>query len=216
VEPTIVAALIAAGATIVSVGATAFVAVRAYHMTRTTNAATIQAGIENTIRVLNGARNDRIWDKRAEAYVDALRYLHRTQAERTDMAHTGRYVNEAERQLEEWRAGMLTAEWRDIQARLLAFASDPVFDALQEAEKAIGWFREKFQNWKWMRDNVGDPSGPDASDVSREQEAIRAAMEEASRRDEALLEAIRAELHSRPSQGTSLAQRSNSSPEPSR
>jgi hypothetical protein len=99
VDPIIAAALISAGATIVSVSATAFVAIRAYHTTWTTNAETIQAGVENTIRVLDGARNDRIWDKRAEAYVDALRYLHRTQTEREDMAHTGRYVHEAEQQL---------------------------------------------------------------------------------------------------------------------
>ena len=206
-NPIIVAALIAAGATIVSVSATAFVAVRAYHTTRTTNAETIQAGIENTIRVLNGARDDRIWDKRAETYVEALRYLHRTQTEREDMAQTGRLVKEAERQLEDWRAGMLTPEWREIQARLLAYASQPVLDALQASEQAIGWFRERFQNWKWMRDNVGDPDGPNASDVSRADEAIRLAMEEASRRDNALLEAIRAELHSRPSQGTVLTPR---------
>ena len=199
------AALISAGATIISVSATAFVAVRAYHMTRTTNAETIQAGIENTIRVLNGARDDRIWDKRAEAYVDALRYLHRTQTQRQDMAHTGRYVHEAEQQLEEWRVGLLTTEWQEIQARLVAYASQPVLEALQASEYAIGWFRDRFQNWKWMRDNVDtDPEGPTASDVRSADEAIRQAMEEASRRDEALLEAIRAELHSRPSQGTAL------------
>jgi hypothetical protein len=59
-----------------------------------------------------------------------------------------------------------------------------------------------------MRDNVGDPSGhPNTSDVRSADEAISQAMEEASRRDEALLEAIRAELHSRPNRGTALTPR---------
>ena len=82
------------------------------------------------------------------------------------MAHTGRYVHEAEQQLEEWRVGLLTTEWQEIQARLLAYASQPVLEALQASEYAIGWFRDRFQNWKWMRDNVDtDPEGPTASDV---------------------------------------------------
>jgi hypothetical protein len=99
---------------------------------------------------------------------------------------------------------MLTPEWREIQARLLAYASQPVLDALQASEQAIGRFSEKFQNWKWMKQNVGDPDGPDQSDVDRAAEDINPAMEEASRRDEALVEVIRAELHSRPSHGTAL------------
>lgn len=208
VDSLIVAALIGAGATIISVSATAFVAVRAYHTTRTTNAETIQAGVENTVRVLDGARDDRIWDKRAEAYVDALRFLHRTRTEREEMAHTGRYVQEAEQQLEDWRAGMLTPQWREIQSRLLAYASQPVLDALQASEQAIGRFREAFQNWKWARDNAGtDEEAPTEADVRAVEDRIRPAMEEASRRDEALLEAIRAELHSRPTPGTALTPR---------
>jgi hypothetical protein len=205
VDPVIAASLIGAGATLVSVGATATVALIAYRTTRVTNTETMQAGIENTIRVVNGARDDRVWDKRADTYVDALRFLHRTQTELEDMAHTGRFVNEAERQLEDWLAGIQTSEWREIQARLLAYASQPVLDAALASERAIGRFREAFQNWKWIRANVGlDPEGPTAADALSAEQRIRPAMEEASRRDVALLEAIRFELHSRPSHETAL------------
>jgi hypothetical protein len=58
------------------------------------------------------------------------------------MARTGRNVQEAEQQLEEWRVGMLTPEGREIQARLLACASPPALDALQASEHAVGWFRD--------------------------------------------------------------------------
>jgi hypothetical protein len=58
-----------------------------------------------------------------------------------------------------------------------------------------------------MKQNVGDPDGPDQSDVNRAAEDINPAMEEASRRDEALVEVIRAELHGRPSHGTALTPR---------
>src|SRR5207247_2323021 len=110
----------------------------------------------------------------------------RTQAEREDMTHTGRFAQEAERQFDDWLASSRTPEWREIQARLLAYSSQPVLDALQASERANGRVEHAFQNWKWMRDNVGgDPAeNPTASDVLTAQDAIRPAMEDASRRDE--------------------------------
>jgi hypothetical protein len=207
VDPVIVASVIAACTSLVSVGATAAVAINASRTTQTTNTETVQAGMENTILVVNGARDDRIWDRRADTYVDALRSLHRTQTEREDMAHTGRFVNEAERQLEDWLASIQTSEWREIQARLLAYASQPVLDAVLTSERAIGMFRETFQNWKWIRDNVGlDSESPTEEDALSAQQRIRPTMEEATRRDAVLLEAIRSELHARPGHETALIQ----------
>ena len=57
-----------------------------------------------------------------------------------------------------------------------------------------------------MSDNAdGDPDGPTASDgIAAVLHAVELAIEDANGKDEALLEAIRADLHVRPSQSIAL------------
>ena len=70
-DPTIAAACIGGGAAILSGGWTALVAITTTRSARRTNQATIDAAAENTKRALDAAREERLWDRRAEAYADA-------------------------------------------------------------------------------------------------------------------------------------------------
>jgi len=83
-DPTITAAIIGEGALVVSGGSTALVAIMTSRNAAKTNQATIDAAAANTARALDAAREDRIWDKRAETYVDGMRHLKHQQAIRED------------------------------------------------------------------------------------------------------------------------------------
>ena len=203
--PIIVAAIISGGALIISGGWTALVAITTSRQARRTNQQTIDAAVANTVRALDAVREDRIWDKRADTYVDALRVLHRTPAEREEMTQSGRFEEDAARRIGTWLASIRTPEWRDVEMRLRAYASPPVLDALRASERANSGVEHAFQNWRWMSDNAdGDPDGPTASDVIAALHAVKPAIQDANRKDEALLEAIRADLHLRPSQSIAL------------
>ena len=79
---------------------------------------------------LDAARDDRLWDKRADAYVDAIKELRRGQLIRKDRTRILRYDEATEKRIADWLATYrMPDDWPEIEAHLYCFASQPVFDA---------------------------------------------------------------------------------------
>ena len=194
------------GAAILGGGWTALVAITAMRHARQTNQATINAAAQNAARALDAARAERIWEKRAEAYVDALYVVRHRQERRSDAARTFRFDQATEEGRQEWLASWKLPDEVGVEMRLLACASEQVLAASRAAEAANGSAETAYLDWGTLSDLARQslPDSPVHDEAIAARKAIRSAVDEATKADEALLDAIRADLHSRPSQGTSL------------
>jgi hypothetical protein len=134
VSPVVEAALISACVSVLSVAGTVIVAVSSFRNTRKVTDKTIQAGTDNTVRGLDAARDGQLWEKKAETYVDALKILRGRELARQNQNRTIRFDEQTEQHLEEWLADINSPNWLDVEARLTAYASQPVVDALANAE----------------------------------------------------------------------------------
>jgi hypothetical protein len=122
-SPTIVAAIIAAGST-------GIVAIAGFFFNWSSTKRTVAAGTGNTARVLETARSDRVWDKRATAYVDAITAVQWQQARRRRTlfaaGNSGRLLPEEKSPV----------DWGNLQGQLFAFAAPAVLIALKDANDA--------------------------------------------------------------------------------
>jgi hypothetical protein len=204
VDPTITAACIGGAAAIVSGGWTALVAVMTSRNARQTNQATLNAAAENTARALDAARDDRLWDKRAEAYVDALYVIRHRQERRKDAIRAMRFQvdQETENHREEWLASINPPDEVGMEMRLLAYATEPVLDAARATGEASVNVENAYQAWALLRDQrqSGGPGALSGGNLSEANQAVQAALAKSDAADEALLSAIRADLLLRPSQ----------------
>ena len=205
-DPTITASLIGGGAVILSGGWTALVAVTTTRNARRTNQATLNTAAENTAHALDAAREERIWDKRAEAYVDALYVVRHRQERRSDAARTINFQLATEKNRQEWLASWKLPDETAMEMRLLAYASEPVLAASRATEVANRSAETAYLDWGTLSDlaRQSPPDSPVHDESIAARKAMQSAVDEATKADEALLYAIRADLHSRPSQGTAL------------
>jgi hypothetical protein len=95
----------------IGVGGTVIVGVAGY-----------SAAVWGTRKTLQ-ARDTRMWDKRAEVYVDALAAVHYRQTARERAMRTWRMDNEDDRHEAAYLAAYTAPDWHQLEARLLAFAS---------------------------------------------------------------------------------------------
>ena len=177
-DPTIAAALIGVGgATLVAI--TSFLTTRAI-----------------TARQLADAHQSRIWDKQAATYTDAMTGVQwRTARRNRELAMikwTGR---------EPPGDTPSPVDWTELQGRLFAFASPQVLAALQAAGKAgreaesrtthlfglITFAVEPGEQWNRATDSTDE--------IERAIEAADRAAQAANDKDDALIDAIRADLH---------------------
>ncbi len=129
-NPTVIAAAIGVGGTVV-VGVTGFL-----------------AAIRNTRKTITHARESRIWDRRANAYVEALAALHHRQEAREVRVQTGAVDDLIKQRAQAYFGGTYSPpDWHELEASLLAFASGPVVTAARASSTAhmrvmsalIGW-----------------------------------------------------------------------------
>jgi len=200
------AAWIGGGAAIVSGGWTALVAITTTRTARRTNQATIDAAAENTKRALDAARDERIWEKRAEAYLDAMRFVRHRRDVYDDITRLFRYDEATEERIKKWLDSFQLPDIRGIEIRLLAYASQPVIDAMNASGAAHEHMTRAHQDWTTAMNQAtkGVPGAPTDAQVAEARAAIEPAAKEATAKEEALLDAIRADLHSRPGQGAAL------------
>jgi hypothetical protein len=202
VDPTVTAAFIGGGAAIISGGWTALVAITTNRNARWTNQAALDAAAESNARTLDAARDERIWEKRAEVYLDAMRLVRHREDVRENTARTLRYDDETEESIKEDLASFKLPDWRDVELRLLAYASLQVIDAIEVSGTAHQLMEKAYQDWTWAKDwmRQGGPGAPTAEQIAQAAEAIKTALKEADIKDALLMAAIRADLHFRPSQ----------------
>jgi hypothetical protein len=203
-DPLVEAAWIGAITGGVGIVSTATVAITAARTTRRITDRANKAGTANIVLALDAARASRLWEKRADAYVDALRLLHRRQALREEAVRTVRFDRQGEERIRQWlNSFKMPDDWQGIEMRMLAYASPPVFAAVRESAQANDAIDAARQKWEEAREKVSAAATADraASDVRVAFDAIKSAIQHADSKDEKLLAAIRADLHDRPSQG---------------
>ena len=186
----------------VGIVGTATVAITAARTTRRITDRTNKAATANMVLALDAARAERLWEKRADAYVDALKLLRRRQALRGEAVRTARFDRQGEELIRQWlNSFKMPDDWQGIEMRMLAYASQPVFDALRDSALANDAINAARQNWEEAREQVSaaPTAGQAVSDVRIAFDAIKSAIEQADGRDEVLLAVIRADLHDRPS-----------------
>jgi hypothetical protein len=200
-DPTILASVIAGGAATV-------VAIVGYLFNWSSTRKTIEAGTANTVRALDAARDDRVWDKRAAAYEETLAGMLYRQAKQQDRMRLLRYGPDYEKGLQDFYASYDPPSWFVTQARLLAYASQEVKDAFDAAFTAEVEVRTRYEEWKEKTEHAEGLAALSAL------ESVKSAMEDASAKDDALVAAIRAGLHGKPSKQLSLRPESPAAPAP--
>jgi hypothetical protein len=202
-NPYVEAALIGGGAAVIAGGWTALVAVAAGRTTRTVTRHTIDASTANTIRALEAARSDRLWDKQAATYSDAITAIRWRQARRQRQfiaAGRGRMLADEKPPV----------EWWELQGRLFAFASPAVLLAFKTASDAGiradgSWLElDLLVHEADTLDAEFDPVADSTPEMDRVREAARQAVQAANDKDDALIQAIRDDLHNEG--GSALAQ----------
>lgn len=201
-NPVVTAAIISGCFAIGSVGLTAYVAVRGFRSTREATDKAVEASSQNTIRALNAARDDRLWEKRATVYEETVAFmLHRQHQRDSPVLHnrTAREKSNATRLGGDYRP----AAWRTMQGRLVAYASDVIVAAYKESEDTDN---RAFFSWIGWRNAYGvmlkvNPDIEDYDDDPRQLKAknkLRDAERKAHEKDQVVIDLIRSELHSRP------------------
>jgi hypothetical protein len=200
-SPVVEAAWIAAGVSLVSLGGTVAVAIVGFRNTRNATARTVEANTSNTVRALAAARSDRLWDKQAAAYVDAVAEVlaRRTRREaltsRGDVGNIGSHPRDERLKAEE-------PESIQIRAALRAYASEAVWAAYETADEANTAFWLSLQNLSSAPLTVPPPASegePPGLDYQRALDAMHGWKSEAGRADDAPFEAVNRELAWSPS-----------------
>jgi hypothetical protein len=180
VNPTIGAALIALVGAVVGVGG-------AYIGTRFTAARTIEAD-----------RRLRIWEKRSEAYTDAVAgILELVQVRHSQMQHMT-----TETEPEDPPA---STDSSLIEARLIAYASDDVLEALEQAKLHGNRFDAAFRMWlaAYAKRHAATPPPPAVDPLTAQRigdpmEAAKGAPHEGTKLCNKLMDIIRKELYAGP------------------
>ena len=171
-NPTVEAALIAGGVSLISLAGTVVVAVSGFRNSRRVTQETIAAAANSSLR-------DRLWDRRSVLYVDAIKVVERRSTRRRqdlEQITTGIPAT----------ADAQSADWGEVAPRLIAFAPMAVVEAWRAATEAHNH----------ARDLYGECSDATCQDRMAAVKACEAAIEAARQKDNAVINAIRADLRS--------------------
>jgi hypothetical protein len=150
-DPTVIAAAIGVGGTVI-VGLGGF-----------------WATVLATSKSIQAARDARMWDKRAEVYVDALAAVHYRQTARERAMRTWRLPDEDDRREAAYLAAFAPPDWYQLEARLLAFGSQPVITATQASStmqtRAISASKSRLDDAAVDRAEAARKAADDADDV---------------------------------------------------
>jgi hypothetical protein len=204
-NPVDTAAVISGCFAVGSVGLTAAVAFIGFRTTRSATDKTVAAGSQDTVRALNAARDDRLWDKRAEVYEQAIAYVLFRQFERRRLSPEYTSNNQQELPKSSF-GGYQPPGWVVLEGRLLAYGSDEIVTASREAHNAnlrVYWCHDR---WRTMADKAKEAVS--AGDVTQAQNGA-AALERvggdvedelrvAEEKDRELIRLVRSKLHGKP------------------
>ena len=105
------------------------------------------AAIWNTRRTIAHDRESRLWDRRAAVYVEALAAVSYRQARRNNATQTSP-PDEASQRALSGLAAPQDFDWHGLDARLQAFASEPVYTAMQVSSTASEHAMMAFRAWQ--------------------------------------------------------------------
>jgi hypothetical protein len=197
---------------LIGVGGTVVLAVTALLTTRAIAARTIEAASSGLLRMLDAARDDRLWQRKADAYTTAIRLLQHRLAVRESANRIFGYDEDADRRTAELLGAFAGPEELEVSASLLTYASPVVFAALQACFEANENFGRLVRAWESLATQSrgaaqavleGRPVAA-AGEILEAREAAQAALDQAKARDTELIEAIRSDLHARPSEEPAL------------
>ena len=195
-NPVVEAALISGG------WATA-VAALGYFFNRATTNATLKAADTNAMNALDAAHAAQHWEKRAEAYADAMTTITRRQARRQYLASPVQIGDEETQKhlLQEAFTAPKDEDWARASAQVTVYATQSIRNAMLEANKADNQVTINLMYYNFLTERLesSGPGGPTGEKIMKAFNAIRAAAETASQADSALEILIQADLERRPS-----------------
>lgn len=188
-------------AALVAVGGSVIIALASFLTTRSATRRTIAASADS-------AREARVWDKRAAAYVDAIAGIRHRQTIRENRAQSLR-TDLLPPDLPE-----APVSWPDVEARVLAYASPAVLRAFQASSDAGRRHSAASQQRAYMAEHGQEAAalraqgapGPAWTGMTPAEaaQAAKEALADATAKDDALIEAIRVELHGEAGRALSL------------
>lgn len=188
-NPSIEAAWIAGSSgflgVLVGVTGTAIVARIGFKSTRAATDATVAGSLATVRDQIEADRQSRIWEKRADAYTDFIAVIQHRQDVRQVMWREMVTGAELERPA-------ATLDTKQVEARLIAYASNEVIRATQAAGAAGQLYEVDVAAWHILIEQRRMSAGPPPTEA---REAAEEAQKEANRLDDALTDIIRAELH---------------------
>jgi hypothetical protein len=119
------------------------------------------AAIWNTRKTISQARDNRLWDQRAAVYIDTLSAIHYRQVQR-DREMTREFPeDEMKQRIEAYLAAFRPPDWQSLEARLLAFATEPVFAAARDSAAAHEKAMRNYRFW------LGETPGPSLPEFAK-------------------------------------------------
>jgi hypothetical protein len=178
-DPTVIAALVGVGGTVV-VGVTGYV-----------------ANVWSTRKTIAHDRESKVWDQRAAVYIEALAALNYRQASRNAVICAA--CDEARRITHALATSYQQPDWHKLEARMQAFASEPVMTAMQASSNAhmnaLAVYKSSDATTSRVLPAVG--SEATATQAVKMRQALDTARMAADKADDAIIEQIRAELQGR-------------------
>jgi hypothetical protein len=188
---------------VVGVVATAVTAWIGSWNTRRATERTVEAGADATRATLISAREDRLWERRAAAYEEALTGLLHRQAKRH--FDTRQFRTSDEQQMKEFYESYQLPGVFETESRITAYASDAVMKAHKATRGAHSAVvvayshRASLQESRRLAAQTGRMEGAVSEEIMTDAERkLDAALQAADAADQALIEIIRTELRSRP------------------
>jgi hypothetical protein len=195
VDPVVAAALISGGwATVIGA--------LGYAYNRATTNATIEAANANAMNAIDAAHAAQHWEKRAEAYIDAMTAMTRRRARRdfiTAPVQIG--TDEDQAKALERITGPPDDNWAAASARVTVYATDEIRLAMEAANRAENqvFIRRVMYNSLMERSQSFSPNKPTGEQIMDAFEAIRTAAVAANDADSRVERLMQDNLGRRPS-----------------
>jgi hypothetical protein len=207
-DPSIAAAWIGAGVgggvALVGLAGTVASSIVNSNNTRRATERAVEAGTEVNRAALLAAREERLWERRAAAYEEALTVLLHRQAKRHYELRPYLLNDESEEKLQAFFDTYKLSGEFETDGSLAAYASDAVMDAYKFTRGAHLRVRVQCVRIEVLRKQIQTPQAsagqgaPDVDEFLKAQQQLDDAVEAADAADDALIEAIRDGIRSRP------------------
>lgn len=205
-------------AALISTSSVVIVGVLGYVYNRAIAKATIEATNANAMNALDAGHAAQHWEKRAEAYVDAMTAITRRRAGRdiiTRLVQIG--SDEDQRKALEQISGPPDDKWALASARVTVYATIEIQKAMEasnEAEKQVYIMQMMYRSLIGRSQQQYSPSAPTGTEIAAAFEAVRSAAVAANGADGQVEKLMKEDLERRPS--TLLRTDSKPQPEPER